>query len=205
MLDLQTKLCRIFDRNSSVRIKFDFMFLYRSLGIHFQTDLSISMSCEFLGGISENWDSLKDKWQLPHVRPPGRDVTVDAAYSSKTKIASLGMVVWDFTSTICLCAVKKIGNIVLPLHAEFDASLLASRYQGLYVYVRIIIFYLLWLKVICYWLSGKYQSTRDPFVNGRVLFQILLNFFWNITFVNSITSRDLQIDMHIILLKYPMS
>ena len=35
MFDLQTELCRIFDKNSNVRIKFDFMFLYRSSRIRF--------------------------------------------------------------------------------------------------------------------------------------------------------------------------
>ena len=54
MFDLQTKLCQIFYRNSSVRIKFDFMFLYRSSGIHFQTGLGFSMPCKFLESVPKN-------------------------------------------------------------------------------------------------------------------------------------------------------
>ena len=76
MFDLQTKFCRIFDRNSSVRIKFDFMAWYRSLGIRFQTSLGISMSCGLLKGVSRNWDPFKGIRRLPHVRPPGRGMTI---------------------------------------------------------------------------------------------------------------------------------
>ena len=44
----------IFGKNSNVRIKFDFMFLYMLSGIHFQMDLSISMPCGFLRGVPRN-------------------------------------------------------------------------------------------------------------------------------------------------------
>ena len=74
MFNLQMKLYRIFDRNSSVRIKFDFMVLYRSLGIRFETGLGISMTCRFLGGVSKNQDPLKGTWRLPCVRLSGRGV-----------------------------------------------------------------------------------------------------------------------------------
>ena len=75
IFDLQSKFCRIFGRNSSVIIKFDFMVLYRSSGIHFQINLGISMSCEFLGDVSRNWNSLKSMRWLPRVRPPSLSVT----------------------------------------------------------------------------------------------------------------------------------
>ena len=76
MFDLQTKLCQIFGRNSNVLIKFDFMFLYRSLGICFQMGLGISMPCGFLGGVLGNWDPLKGTRRLSCARPLGRDVII---------------------------------------------------------------------------------------------------------------------------------
>ena len=76
IFDLQSKFCRIFGRNSSVIIKFDFMVLYRSSGIHFQINLGISMSCEFLGVALGNRYPLKGTRRLLHVRPPDRDVTI---------------------------------------------------------------------------------------------------------------------------------
>ena len=59
MFDLQMEMCWIFGKNSNVRIKFDFMVLYRSSSICFQMGLGISMPCGFSGGISRNRDPLK--------------------------------------------------------------------------------------------------------------------------------------------------
>ena len=64
MFDLQTKLCQIFSRNSSVRIKFDFMVLYKSSNVRFQMGLDINMPYEFLEGVSGNYDPLKGTWRL---------------------------------------------------------------------------------------------------------------------------------------------
>ena len=75
MFDLQTEFCRIFSKNSSVRIKFDFMVLYRSLCIRFQMSLGISIPCGFLGGILINWDLFKETRRLSRVQLSSRDVT----------------------------------------------------------------------------------------------------------------------------------
>ena len=48
-------------------------------------------------------------------------LNVDAAYSSESKIASSGLVVWDFVGSLCLCAVMKIRNIAFVLQAELQA------------------------------------------------------------------------------------
>ena len=50
-------------------------------------------------------------------------LNVDAAYSSRTKEASLGMVVRDHLGSVLLCAVTKVDSIVFPLHAEIKALL----------------------------------------------------------------------------------
>ena len=74
MFDLETKLCQIFNRNSNVRMKFDFMVLYRSSGIRFQMGLGISIPCRFLGGVSGNQDLLKGTWWFLRVQPPSRGI-----------------------------------------------------------------------------------------------------------------------------------
>ena len=76
MFDLKTKLYHIFGRNSIVRIKLDFMVLYKSLGICFQMGLGINMLYGFLGGILGNRDPIKGMRRLPRVRPLGRGVTI---------------------------------------------------------------------------------------------------------------------------------
>ncbi|XWS41293.1 hypothetical protein CRYUN_Cryun17cG0068600 [Craigia yunnanensis] len=50
-------------------------------------------------------------------------VNVDAAYVSKSKEACLGMVIQDFLGVVQWSAVKRIGNIQSPLHAEMKAIL----------------------------------------------------------------------------------
>ena len=58
--------------------------------------------------------------------PPHRNcfkLNVDAAYSSNTKMAKLGMVVRDYLGNIYLCAVTALDNIETSLQAEIKAIL----------------------------------------------------------------------------------
>ena len=70
------------------------MILYKLSDIRFQTDLRISMLCEFLRGVLKNRDSLEDTRQLPCVQLLGRGVTVYTDCS----LISLGPLPKLFTS-----------------------------------------------------------------------------------------------------------
>ena len=48
-------------------------------------------------------------------------LNVDAAFCSRNKVASLGIIVRNDTGAICLCAIKKTGNVESPLQAELMA------------------------------------------------------------------------------------
>ena len=59
-------------------------------------------------------------------QPPLRlqhKINVDAAYSTITKEASLGVVVRDMRAEVCLSTVARIEDIVSPIQAEIKAIL----------------------------------------------------------------------------------
>ena len=74
MFCFQTKLYRIFDKYSSVRI-FWISCYHTGLNIHFSNGFWYQcMLCGFLRGVSRNRSPFKDTRRLPHVQPLGQGV-----------------------------------------------------------------------------------------------------------------------------------